>query len=405
MTDTPLSPRIRHNLRLLTIAQAVIGAQMPMIFTVAGLAGQMLAPNPCLATLPISVMVFGSMTTAPWLSPLMQRRGRRAGFILGTLAGAVGAGLAVLALMQGSFLLFAIAAYFSGIYQSSQGFFRFAAADEGDEAQRARAISRVMAAGLVGAILGPQAASFTASALLVPFAGTYLVILALNLAGALLFTRLDAPPPPAPPPGTVTRPLGQILRDPQIAVAMICGLVSYALMNLVMTSTPLAMVGCGFSQQDVSNVITTHVLAMFAPAFFTGAIIARVGAVPVTAAGLLILAGAGTVAATGVEITHFFGALVLLGLGWNFGFIGATAMLTRAHRPEEKGRVQGLNDLLVFGGVTLASLFSGGLMNCGGGSAAAGWTAVNVAMLPFLVLAGAALLWLALRPGEFKPRR
>lgn len=407
MTDptAPMPPRVRRNLWLLVLAQAVIGAQMPMIFTVAGLAGQWLSPNPCWATLPISVMVFGSMTTAPWLSPLMQRRGRRAGFMIGALAGALGAAIAVTALWQGSFALFVLGAYFSGIYQSAQGFFRFAAADEGDDAFRARAISRVMAAGLVGAILGPQAAALTSGALLVPFAGTYLVILALNLAGIMLFTRLDAPPPPAPPVGTIRRPMGEILRTPAIAVAMICGLVSFALMNLVMTSTPLAMVGCGYSQQDVSNVITSHVLAMFAPAFFTGHLIARAGPVPVTATGLLLLAGAGTVAAAGVEITHFFGALVLLGLGWNFGFIGATAMLTRAHRPEERGRVQGINDLFVFGGVTLASLFSGGLMNCSGGSVAAGWTAVNLAMLPFLVLAGGALIWLALRPGEFRSRR
>ena len=399
------APRLRRNLVILLLAQALVGAQMPMIFTVAGLAGQWLAPNPCLATLPISVMVFGSMTTAPWLSPFMQRRGRRAGFILGTLAGAFGAAIAVAALWQGSFLLFALGAYFSGIYQSAQGFYRFAAADEGDEAFRARAISRVMAAGLVGAILGPQLAVRGAEALVVPFAGTYLIIIAINLAGMLLLSRLDAPPPPRPAPGTTVTPIGRILRRPPVVVAMICGLTSYALMNLVMTSTPLAMVGCGFSPVDVSHVITGHVLAMFAPAFFTGHLIARLGAAPVTAAGLLLLAGAGAVAVSGVEITHFLGALVLLGLGWNFGFIGATAMLTRAHTPEERGRVQGINDLLVFGGVTMASLFSGGLMNCAGGSPVAGWTAVNLAMLPLLVLAGGAVVWLMLRPGEFRPKR
>ena len=188
----------------------------------------------------------------------------------------------------------------------------------------------------------------------------------------------------------------QLLRNPAIVVAMICGMVSYALMNLVMTSTPLAVIGCGFGQREVSGIITAHVLAMFVPSFFTGTLIARFGVIPIIGTGLAILTGAGLVALAGVTLPHFFVALILLGLGWNFGFIGATALLTRSHRPEERGRVQGLNDLLVFGGVTVASLFSGGLMNCtGAGNAVGGWSAVNLAMLPFLLLAGGALVWLA----------
>jgi MFS family permease len=187
------------------------------------------------------------------------------------------------------------------------------------------------------------------------------------------------------------------LTTPRIAVAVICGMVSYALMNLVMTSTPLAVVGCGFAVADASNVVTSHVLAMFAPSFFTGHLIARFGVERIMGLGILILAGAGLVALQGVALPNFYLALILLGLGWNFGFIGATTMLAGAHAPHERGRMQGLNDLLVFGGVTFASLASGGLMNCSGGDAVEGWAAVNMAMVPFLALAGGSLLWLVLR--------
>ena len=191
-----------------------------------------------------------------------------------------------------------------------------------------------------------------------------------------------------------------MIRTPAIAVAMICATVSYALMNLVMTSSPLAVVGCGFETSDAANVVTAHVLAMYAPSFFTGHVIARLGAEKVVAIGLTILAAAGAVAMTGVALENFFLALILLGVGWNFGFIGATAMLSANHTPAERGRMQGLNDFVVFAGVSVASFASGGLMNCSGGSVQAGWSAVNMAMLPFLVLAGGALIWFALRPKE-----
>jgi MFS family permease len=175
-------------------------------------------------------------------------------------------------------------------------------------------------------------------------------------------------------------------------------MVSYALMNLVMTSTPLAVVGCGFGKSDAADIVSAHVLAMFIPSFFTGHLIARLGAPVVVGIGLAILAAAGAVAMTGVDLEQFYAALVLLGIGWNFGFIGATTLLSTAHAPEERGRIQGINDLVVFGGVTAASFASGGLMNCSGTSVVAGWQAVNLAMIPFLVLAGGSLIWLVLRP-------
>ena len=192
----------------------------------------------------------------------------------------------------------------------------------------------------------------------------------------------------------------ELLTSPPVLVAVICGMVSYALMNLVMTSTPLAVVGCGFTTADAANVVSGHVLAMFGPSFFTGHLIVRFGAPKIVATGLVILAAGGVVALQGVALGNFYIALILLGIGWNFGFIGATAMLAAAHAPEERGRVQGMNDAIVFGCVTLASLASGGLMNCSGGDVVQGWSAVNLAMAPFLALAGGALIWLALRPRE-----
>ena len=394
--------RAKRNVAVLVAAQAFLGSQLPMNFVIGGLAGQQLSPNACLATLPISMIVFGSMTTAPWLSTVMQRYGRRAGFVVGAAGGLLGAIVCAWALTLGSFTLFLLGSYLTGIYMSSQGFFRFAAADTASDAYRPKAISYVMAGGLISAIIGPQMVSILADgpdATVMRFFPVYLAAAALNFVGMTLFFLLDIPKPPVP---AVDAPKGrtrlELLTTPRIAVAVICAMVSYALMNLVMTSTPLAVVGCGFAVADASNIVTSHVLAMFAPSFFTGHLIARFGVERIMGLGIAILACAGAVALSGVALPNFFIALVLLGLGWNFGFIGATTMLAGAHAPHERGRMQGLNDLLVFGGVTLASLASGGLMNCAGGDAATGWAAVNMAMIPFLVLAGGSLIWLVLRP-------
>ncbi|MDW4547824.1 MFS transporter [Defluviimonas sp. D31] len=395
------SHRARRNVAVLILAQAILGAQMPMIFIVGGLAGQMLAPNPCWATLPISMIVLGSMLTATPMSALMARFGRRAGFWLGTAGGGAGAAVGALGLLWGSFPVFLIGALLTGVYMSAQGFYRFAAADTGPDSFRPKAISWVMAGGLASALIGPQLVKVTADAMPVAFLGTYLAAVAVNLVGAGLFLFLDIPTVPRRRDGVIAgRSRAALLRDPTIRVAIVCATVSYALMNLVMTSTPLAVVGCGYDKGNAADIVSAHVLAMFVPSFFTGHLIVRFGAPRIVGLGLVILAGAGAVAMSGVELEQFFAALVLLGIGWNFGFIGATALLASAHTPEERGRIQGINDLVVFGGVTLASLTSGTLMNCSGGSTVAGWQAVNLAMLPFLVLAGASLIWLVMRPRE-----
>ena len=393
--------RAWRNVRVLVLAQAFLGAQMAMMFVVGGLAGQTLASNVCFATLPISLIVLGSMLAATPLSWVMQRWGRKAGFFVGAGAGALGGMIGAYGLYLSSFPVFLLGSLISGVYMSAQGFYRFAAADTASEDFRPKAISYVMAGGLASAVIGPQLVKVTSQAMVIPFMGTYIAIVMLNLLGSLLFLFLDIPRPAAP---SVDSPKGrsrwELLKTPRIAVAVICAAVSYALMNLVMTSTPLAVVGCGFTQGNAADIVTGHVLAMFAPSFFTGHLIARFGVEKIVGIGLVILAGAGMIALQGVELTNFFLALILLGLGWNFGFIGATSMLAAAHEPHERGRMQGLNDLLVFGGVTMASLASGGLMNCSGGDAQTGWMSVNLAMAPFLVLAGGALIWLVMRPDE-----
>lgn len=401
MTQLTDDSRAKRNVMVLVIAQAVLGAQMPMIFTIGGLAGQSLASNICYATLPISLIVLGSMVFATPVSSIMQRYGRRFGFMLGAMGGIVGGIVGAYGLYLSSFPIFLLGSFFTGLYMSAQGFYRFAATDTASDAFRPKAISYVMAGGLAAAIIGPQLVKVTADMMVIPFLGTYLAVIGVNLFGSLLFLLLDIPTPEKPaadaPKG---RSRWELITTPKIAVAVIVAMVSYALMNLVMTSTPLAVVGCGYDTGTAADVVTSHVLAMYIPSFFTGHLIARYGVEKVMGSGLAILAGAGAVALQGVELENFFVALVLLGVGWNFGFIGATTMLAGSHAPEERGRMQGLNDLIVFGGVTLASLSSGGLMNCSGGTAQEGWTAVNLAMAPLLMLAGGALIWLVMRPTD-----
>ncbi len=387
--------RAKKNLFVLVAAQAILGSQMPVSFILGGLSGQVLATNKCFATLPISMIVFASMMSAPWLSSLMQKRGRRIGFVIGSLCAALGASLCAIALWQHSFPLFLFGSFLTGIYQSAQGFYRFAATDGASDIFRPKAISWVMAGGLIPAIAGSQIVKLTEDALApIPFAGAYVAVVVLNLVGIWIFAFLDSPvPPPAKKGSLPIRSRLELLKTPAIAVAMICAMVAYALMNLVMTSTPLGMKGCGFSTAQASDVVSAHVLGMFVPSFFTGHLIARFGVNKILAAGLVILGLAGIVALAGVTLMNFYVSLVLIGVGWNFGFIGGTTLLAANHTPEERGRVQGMNDFAVFGLVTLASLSSGGLLNCSGGSPVQGWHLVNYAMIPFLALAGGTLAW------------
>ena len=394
--------RAKKNVIVLVIAQALVGAQMPIVFTIAGLAGMSLASNPCWATLPISLTVLANTLIANPMSWFMGRYGRRAGFWLGSFGGTLGALIGAYALTQSSFPLFLVGAFFTGWYQSAQGFFRFAAADTASDAFRPKAISYVLAGGLVSAIVGPQLVKLTAEAMLVPFLGSYIAVVVLNLIGIVIFAFVDIPKPESQ--AEAGHPAGrstwEMLKTPTIFVSIVIAMVSYALMNLLMTSTPLAVVGCGFETGTAANIVSAHVLAMYVPSFFTGHLIARFGARWISATGLAIIGVAGVVGLMGVQLENFYIALILLGIGWNFGFIGATTMLAGAHESYERGKIQGVNDMMVFGGVTLASLSSGALMNCSGNGAAEGWMAVNLASMPLLVLAGAALIWLVMRPEE-----
>ena len=390
----PDDTRARRAVAILFWAQSVLGAQMPVHFILGGLAGGALAETPALATLPISMIVLGSMLSAPLMAAFMGRYGRRAGFLLGALAGAAGAGIAAEAILIRSFELFCAGTLLVGIYMSAHNFYRFAAADMASPGFRPKAISWVMAGGLFAALLGPQFVIWFRDWLEpVPYAGAYLFLVGLNLVGAVPLLFLDIPRPARRAKGAVRpgRPWREILSERRVVVAMLCAMVSYSLMNLIMTSTPLAMIGCGFVTDEAADVVRVHVLAMYAPSFVTGPLIVRFGAPRIIALGLALLAGASVVALMGVDLENFYIALALLGVGWNFGFIGATTMLASAHGPAEQARVQGLNDFLVMGLVTVASFSSGALL------AGFGWEAVNIAMLPLLTLAAAALVWLALR--------
>ena len=385
----------KRNVAVLICAQAILGSQMPMIFTVGGLAGQSLASNACFATLPISMIVLGSMLTASPLSNLMQKFGRKFGFFIGAIGGLTGGIIGAVGLATGSFAIFLMGSFLTGIYMSAQVFYRFAATDTATKSFRPKAISYVMAGGLASAIIGPQIVKVTAEAMVIPFLGTYIAVVILNFLGSFLFLLLKIPKLAKKniyDPNK--RSNKQLVSTPRIAVAMICAMVSYAMMNLVMTSTPLAVVGCGYSPSDAANVVSAHVIAMFLPSFFTGHLITRYGEELIVGIGLFFLALAGIVALSGVNLENFFLALVFIGLGWNFGFIGATTMLTNSHSEAERGRIQGMNDLFVFGGVTVASFSSGGLMNCTGGNHLTGWTSVNLAIFPMLLIAAATLVWL-----------
>ncbi len=384
---------------MLFFAQSVLGSQLPIHIILGGLAGFTLAENKALATLPISLIVLVSMCTAAPASLLMGRFGRQFGFLAGALAGAIGGALGALALLLGRFDLLLLGAAFTGIYQATHGFFRFAAADTASEAFRPKAISWVLAGGLLAALIAPEVIRATSDYFApIPFAGAYAAIVGINIVGGLGILFLDIPTPPRRATGAPSgRALGVIFSQPKTLVAVTCAMVSYALMVLVMTATSLAMDAHGFSTAHAADVVRWHVVAMFGPSFFTGSVILRFGHLRVITLGLVLLGVAGLIAIDGVGLENFYLALIALGLGWNFSFIGATSLLGTTHTPTEQAKVQGLNDFLVFGLVTVASFCSGALLH------AYGWATVQLAMVPALALAGTAVLWLAMNTRRRQP--
>ncbi len=389
----------KRNVVVLCAAMGILSTQMGLFIVLHPLAGQMLAENKAFATAPIGLAALISMLTAAPLSLFMARFGRRAGFLLGAGFGGVGAALGALAILVGSFPILVVSAGCTGVYMSSQGYMRFAAADTASAAFKPKAISWVMAGGLFGTIAAPEVLRLTEGVLTpLPFASVFIAAAAINVLGALVLAFLSIPTPPKKAKGASSgRPLLSILAQPKATVAIISSLVSYSLMMLVMTSTPLAMQICGFGTEQSADVVRWHAVAMFAPSFLTGWLISRFGHLRIIGAGLAMIAGCAAVALSGIEIERFYIALILLGLGWNFGFIGGTSMLTECHRPEERAKVQAANDMIVFGMAAAASFGSGALLNI------YGWNAVNLAIAPFLALGGAALLWIWLAPPKPEP--
>ncbi|MDN5507354.1 MAG: MFS transporter [Comamonas sp.] len=372
-----------RNMGLLVAAQSLGGASPPIIISLGGLVGQQLSSNPAASTLPVSIYQLGlALSTLPaaWI---MNRMGRRAAYVLGAILGVISGVVAAQGIAHSDFVTFCIGTALAGFYAACVQSYRFAATDMVSEpAQQAKAISRVMIGGLIAAIIGPQVVIWTRDALpATPFAGSFYSQAALALLALPLLMGLRLPQPQSKKAvAGDARPLGEIARTSQFVVACAAGVVSYGLMAFLMTAAPMAMVGCGHSVGEAAMGIQWHVLAMFVPSFFTGKLIARYGKRPVTALGLLMIGAAGVLALMGLDIFHFWGSLILLGVGWNFGFIGATALLTECYRPSERAKVQALNDFLVFGTVAVASFGSGQLLH------SAGWNGINIGMLPLVAV-------------------
>ncbi|WP_027143581.1 MFS transporter [Mesorhizobium sp. WSM3626] len=380
----------RRTALILAASQAIIGSAAPIAISMGALAGQyLLGADKSLATAPITGFNLGVALGALPAAAIIRWLGQRGGFMTGTVVTALGGLVATLALFHGSFWLFAFALLVIGVGGAFVQQFRFAAADNAPPAFKARAISFVLAGGIITAILGPQIVIFTRELFApVMFAGSFASILPLAAVGAIILSFLRLPARAASKVDVAdgdARPLSEIVTKPRFVAALFCAVGSYALMSFVMTGAPLAMVGCGLSEDDATLGISWHVMAMFGPSFFTGSLIHRFGAERVVATGLLLLTGCAVVALSGLALWQFWTALILLGLGWNFAFIGATAMVAASYHPSEKGKVQGFHDFVLFGSVACASLMSGMVYN------AWGWTMLNWMIFPVAALCFVAL--------------
>lgn len=391
----------RRNVGLLAVAQAILGSAPPLAFAVGGLAGfQMLGADKSLATAPLTGFNVGVAVGAVVVAAASRVLGRRESFMVGALMGALGSALAAFSLIQSNFWLFAFSLMLMGISGGFTQKIRFAAADASPSFYKGKAISWILAAGIISAIAGPQIAIWLKDALApVTFAGAFLGMVPLLLCAivVLFFLKLPTIAEKKAEAAGPTRPLSEIVMTQRFLTGMICGISSYALMTFMMTGAPLAMViGCGFSSELATLGIQWHVIAMFAPSFFTGVLITRFGAEKVVAAGLLILMACAVVAHWGIELWNFWGALVLLGIGWNFGFIGATAIVASSYRPAEADKVQGFHDIILFSTVALSSFSSGKVFT------AFGWSVMNLIIWP-VTIACLILVLLQLRAAARKP--
>lgn len=380
----------RRNAIVLAIASAFAGANASVVFATGAIVGQTLGPSPSWATAPITAFVIGTALATMPAAALARRYGRRIAYQFGTSFGIIAGLLAALAIRDGSFALFIAATTLCGAYQAFVISYRFGAADIASPAFRPRAISYVLLGGLASAFVGPQLVIYTQN--LTPpytFMSSYLVQ---SLVAALALVALmgfRGGPHVASATDVPARPLREILRSRRLKLAIACGAIAQALMNLLMTAAPLAMIGCSLTSTDAAIGIQWHIVGMFLPGFFSGHLITRFGVYPVMLTGLAILAACAGVALSGISVEHFFGALILLGVGWNFAFVGATTLVAEGQRPSERNKVQGFNDFVIFGVTAVASLSSGKIL------ANFGWGALNLTIFPFLLLAAGLVIWMA----------
>lgn len=378
----------KKNVAVLAALQALLFTNNSTAIALNGLVGYALADNKALATLPVTAWVIGAALSTFPASLLMRRIGRRAGFTVGTLIGMAGAATACLAIYLANFWLFCAGTVVFGVYNAFGQYYRFAAADAAPPDYRSRAISLVLAGGLVGGVLGPATSQWTKDLLPVAYLGAYLTLIVFLLIVLLVLRLLDIPLAPPAVLQEPARPLRQIMAQPAFIVAVLAAAFGYGIMNLLMTATPLAMEVCGHPYGAAANVISWHVVGMFGPSFFTGALIRRFGVLPLLLVGVLLMLACIAVALAGISVTHFWLALLLLGVGWNFLYIGGTTLLTETYRPSEQAKAQGANDMLIFITMVLSS-FSSGLLLVGNG-----WQLLNQLAIPFVLVVGAAVLWL-----------
>src|SRR6201991_4715090 len=380
--------RARSNVVRLAAAQALSGANSAVIFATGSIVGATLAPDISLATVPLSMFVVGLATGTLPTGAISRAYGRRVAFMIGTGCGVLTGLLAAFAILRGSFVLFCCATFLGGLYGAVSQSYRFAAADGASAAYRPKAVSWVMAGGVFAGVLGPQLVQWTMD-IWPPylFAFSFAAQAVVAVVAMIVLSGVDAPKP-APADFHGGRPLFLIARQPRFIAAGLCGVISQPMMNLVMTSAPLAMKMCGLSVSDSNFGIQWHIVAMYGPSFFTGSLIARFGAPKIVALGLALEAGAAGIGLSGITALHFWATLIVLGVGWNFSFVGASALVLETHRPQERNKVQAFNDFLVFGMMAVGSFSSGQLL------ANYGWSAVNMVVFPPVML-GLAVLSLA----------
>jgi MFS family permease len=376
------------NVALLATCQALLFTNNSTLIALNGLAGYALAPHKGLATAPVTSWVVGAAATTFFASLLMKRIGRRAGFNIGASVGIVGALICSAALTATNFWLFCLGTGVFGVYNAFGQYYRFAAADAASADFKARAISYVLAGGLVGGVLGPTLSRFTVDLLPTAYLGAYLTLIGFLVLVLVLLRFLDMPPPTASEAKATGRPLAVIAAQPAFVIAVLCGAFSYGVMNLLMTATPLAMGVCGHPYAAAATVISSHVIGMFAPSFVTGGLIRRFGVLNVMLAGVAVNLVCIGVALAGIEVAHFWWALVLLGVGWNFLYIGATALLTETYHPPEKAKAQGANELCILLTMATSSFSSGLILETNG------WQMLNYAAIPFVVAMGIGVVWL-----------